>query len=223
VQRLVAGESEPQACTRLDAARNQISHVCPTVVPGGRWVLYNVWSGGEQCDIHATRLDSRESQAVVANASCAHVARTPRGDYLLYERASTVFAAPFDRSGAKVTGGEFAIAEGVMNDGTRFAAYFDVASDGTLVYFPGTSFAEESRIAYVNPDQTTTPVNDDRMSFCEPVFFPGGKKLAVLVKGKLYRSLVFDLERQTREYMLTGGDTLSVAISPDGRTIGVHR
>ena len=44
-----------------------------------------------------------------------------------------------------------------MNDGTRFAAYFDVSGDGTLVYFPGTSFAEESRLAYVNSNGSTTP------------------------------------------------------------------
>ncbi len=104
-----------------------------------------------------------------------------------------------------------------MNGGTRFAAYFDVSGDGALVYFPGGSFAEESRLAYVNRDGSTTPLNDDRMSFCEPVFSAAAKKMAVLVKGKVYRSLVYDLEHQTREFILTGGDTLSIAISPDGQ------
>ena len=36
-----------------------------------------------------------------------------------------------------------------------------------------------------------------------------------IVKGKVYRSLLYDLQRQTREFILSGGDTLSVAISPD--------
>ena len=135
------------------------------------------------------------------------------------EKTSIIFAAPFDRKKATIIGSETAIAEGVMNDGTRFAAYFDVASDGTLVYVPGTSFAEESRLAYVGPDRSTTPLNDDRMSFCEPVFSPDGRKMAALVKGKLYRALVYDLERRTREFLVTGGDTLSLAISPDGTTL----
>ena len=180
-------------------------------------MLYNVWSGGDQTDIHATDLVSGQQHVVALNASSPHVAATPRGDYLLFERASTIFAAPFDRRNARITGSESAIAEGIMNDGTRFAAYFDVSDDGTLVYFPGTSFAEESRLAYVNSDGSTTPLNDDRMSFCEPVFSAAAKKMAVLVKGKVYRSLVYDLQRQTREFILTGGDTLSVAISPDGQ------
>lgn len=219
LQKLKPGDSKPQACTRLDSDDNARSHVGPLVIPGGAWVLYNVWSGGDQTDIHATNLDTGQQHVVTANASTPHVVTTPQGNYLLFERASTIFAAPLDRQKARITGSESAIAEGVMNDGTRFAAYFDVSEDGTLAYFQGTSFAEESRLAYVNSDGSTTPSNDDRMSFCEPVFSAGAKKMAVLVKGKVYRGLMYDLERQTREFILTGGDTLSLAISPDGQKL----
>ena len=217
LQRLKPGDSKPQAGTQLDVNNNARSHVSPRVISGTSWVLYNVWSGSDQTDIHAAGLVTGQQHIVASNASSPHVVTTPRGDYLLFERASTIFAAPFDRSNARITGRESSIAEGIMNDGTRFAAYFDVSDDGTLVYFPGTSFAEESRLAYVNSDGSTTPFNDDRMSFCEPAFSAAGKKMAVLVKGKVYRSLVYDLQRQTREFILTGGDTLSVAISPDGQ------
>jgi len=219
LQRLKTGDSRPRSCTLLDAKRNARSHVSPFVMAGQPWVLYNVWSGGDETDIHATALDDGREHVVTTNASSPRVAATPLGDYLLFERASTIFAAPFDRKNARITGSESAIVEGVINDITRFAAYFDVSSDGTLVYVPGTGFAEESRLAYVNPDGGTTPLNDDRMSFCEPVFSASAKKMAVLVKGKVYRSLVYDLERQTREFIVTGGDTLSLAISPDGQKL----
>jgi Tol biopolymer transport system component len=203
--------------TPYAATRQRQAAACPRVISGTPWVLYNVWSGGDQTYIHATDLVTGQQHVVAVNASSPRVAVTPRGVYLLFERASTIFAAPFDRRNASITGSESAIAEGIMNDGTRFAAYFDVSDDGTLVYFPGTSFAEESRLAYVNSDGSTTPFNDDRMSFCEPAFSARAKKMAVLVKGKVYRSLTYDLQRQTREFILTGGDTLSVAISPNGQ------
>jgi Tol biopolymer transport system component len=219
IQKLGPRDSTAQPCTQIDPKGTEISHINPAAVGGTRWLLFNVWSGGEYTDVQAVHLDSGEKHAVIGNANSPHVAATPRGDYLLFERASIIFAAPFDRKNAKITGSESAIAEGVMNDGTRFAAYFDVAADGTLVYFPGTSFAEESRLAYVNADRITAPVNDDRMSFCEPVFSSQGKKMAMLVKGKIYRAIVYDLERQTREFIVTGGDTLSVALSPDGQTL----
>jgi eukaryotic-like serine/threonine-protein kinase len=219
ILKLGPSEASAQPSTQIDSKLNEIAHINPIAVGTSRWMLYNVWSGGETTDIQAMHLDSGENHAVIINANSPRVAATPRGDYLLFERSSIIFAAPFDRKTAKVTGAESAIAEGVMNDGTRFASYFDVASDGTLVYFPGTSFAEESRLAYVNPDRATVPINDDRMSFCEPVFSRQGKKMAMLVKGKIYRALVYDLERQTREFIVTGGDTLSVALSPDGQTL----
>jgi len=53
-QKLNPGDSKPQACTGLDADQNARSHINPTVISGERWVLYNVWSGGDQTDIHAT-------------------------------------------------------------------------------------------------------------------------------------------------------------------------
>jgi eukaryotic-like serine/threonine-protein kinase len=190
----------------------------PFVVPGSRWVLHNVWAGGEECSIRAMQLDNGGDHLVIPNANTPRIASTPRGDYLLFERASIIFAVPFDTATATITGSEVAIAEGVMNDGTRFSAYFDVARDGTLVYCPGTSFSEESRLAYVMPDGTTTPLNADRRSFAEPVFSLDGNKLLVAVKGKVYRSSVYDLKQGTREMMLTGGDTLSHAPSPDGKT-----
>ncbi|MBC8109209.1 MAG: PD40 domain-containing protein [Anaerolineae bacterium] len=211
--------NEAKAITKVDLARGEASHFAPVVVPGTRWVLYSVWMGGETADLHATNLDTGEKHLVLSNASSPRVTSTPRGDYVLFERASTIFAAPFDRKTAKVTGSETAIAEGVMNDGTRFAAYFDVSVDGSLVYVPGAAFAEESRLSYVNADGTTTPLNDDRMSFAEPVFAPAAPKLAVGIKGKVYRYLVYDLTRNTREFLLTGGDTVTAALSPDGQTI----
>ncbi|MEZ0268261.1 MAG: hypothetical protein ACAI43_26340, partial [Phycisphaerae bacterium] len=222
LQFLGPAEAKPRPCTKIDAARGDVSHIGPAVVPGGRWLLYNAWPGGEVTDIYAAELAAGapgEPHVVVANASTPKFASTPRGEYLLFERGSIIFAAPFDRATARVTGPETAVAEGVLNDGTRFAAYFDVAADGTLAWIPGASFAEESRLAYVNADGTTTPVNDDRMSFCEPSFSPAGGRMAVLVKGKVYRALVYDLASQTREFLVTGGDTLSHAMSPDGQTL----
>jgi hypothetical protein len=188
------------------------------VLPGGKWVLYHVWNGGEECSIHATELATGNEHVVMRNATSARVANTPSGAHLLFERASVIFAAPFDPATAAVTGREQGIVDGVMNDGTRFAAYFDVANDGTLVYIPGRSFAEESRMSYVM-EGVAEPFNDDRMSFSEPKFSRDGKKLCVGLKGKVYEGMIYDFDRQTRERLLTGGDTVAYAFSPDGKRL----
>lgn len=207
--------------TQLNAERGEITHNSALLVSGSRWVLYNAWDGGDECHIHATHIDSGEEHRVIANASSPRVTRTPRGDYLLFERASMIFAAPFDRATGRITGPEMTIVEGVLCDITRWSAYFDVADDGTLIYFPGNVFTEENRLAYLNPDGTTTPFNDDRLSFCEPDMAYDGSFLAVVQKGKLYRILMYDLKTMTRTYLVTGGDTVGMAMSPDSRTIAV--
>jgi Tol biopolymer transport system component len=40
--------------------------------------------------------------------------------------------------------------------------------------------------------------------------------MGVLVKGKIYRCLIYDLKRHTREFLLSGGDTISYAGTQDG-------
>jgi Tol biopolymer transport system component len=68
----------------------------------------------------------------------------------------------------------------------------------------------------VNPDGTTEAFNDERLSFAEPRFSLDKTKLTVALKGKLYQATVYDLERNTRHDLLTGGDTVAHVFSPDG-------
>lgn len=212
--------ADPKPLTAMRPELGDISHLGPVFVPGEKWVIYSAWTGGEECSIQATELATGKPHVVLRNASSPRITGTPRGTYLLYERASIIFAAPFDVATATLTGTETAIADGVLNDGTRFNAYFDVSRDGTLVYVPGSSFAEESRLAYVNADgETTTPFNDDRLSFSEPSMSADGSRVLVAIKGKLYRAYLYDLKRKTFEPILTGGDTVSAKISDDGQMI----
>lgn len=219
IQRIDGADLSTFELTKLNKSGDERAHLCPATVSGTDWTLYNVWKGGEQTDIFATNHLGANKHLVVTNASTPRVARLDRGDYLLFERGSTIFAAPFDVKQAVMTDKETPIADGVMNDGTRFVAYFDVGNDGSLVFVPGTSFAEESRLSFVNPDGSTQPFNDDRLSFCEPVCSAAADKIAVLIKGKIYRCVMYDLKRQTRETVVTGGDTLSIGISADGQTL----
>ena len=116
---------------------------------------------------------------------------------------------------AAVTGPEMAIAEGVMNDGTRFAADYDVASDGAIVYVPGSSIAEESRMAYVNADGTTTPLTDDRQ-LAEPAL-QGGVEVGDRCEGEGLSLSRLRPGSQRQRILLTGGDTVTARSVPTGR------
>ncbi len=212
---VVSSDARESSAIRLNATDGEISHISPIAVEGSDWILYNAWLGGEECNLRAVNWKTGETKHVLTNASCGHVVKTPRGDYLLFERSSIIFATQFDRATASPSGAVTTIAEGVLNDGTRFSSYFDVSDNGTLVYYPGNSFTEESRMSYVNPDGTSTPVHEDRLSYSDPAISADGSLLVVGIKGKIYRSLLYNLKQKTREFIVTGGDTLSQAITPD--------
>ena len=107
---------------------------------------------------------------------------TPSGQYLLYARGGTIYAAPLDPTTVTLSGPERAVADGVMTDEVWFTACYDVADDGTLAYVPGPTFVEQSRLAWLDlKTGATTPINDDRLSFVEPHFSADGRRLRLAV------------------------------------------
>jgi dipeptidyl aminopeptidase/acylaminoacyl peptidase len=147
------------------------------------------------------------------------VVSTPYGPHLLWIRANTIYAAPFDVGTCEITGPHTPIADGVMSDVVLFVGVYDVADDGTLVYVPGPAFVEESRLSWLGPDGTTTPFTEDRVGFGDPQFSADGSRLLVIVKGELYRPYLYDFTHKTFAPIVVDSDVESAAISPDGTRI----
>jgi hypothetical protein len=164
-------------------------------------------------------MQTGQRRPLVENATTPRIATTPIGTYLLFERANTIYAAPFDVEKVSVTGSEVAVVDGVMTDRNLFCAVYDVADDGTLVYIPGAQYQELSRLVWLDPNGTTTPFNDDALPFAEPNFSADGNRLLVTLKDDQYKAYVYDLKRNTFERAITEGDTAASAISPDGTKV----
>ncbi len=215
------GGGAPRFVTTCDYARKEFAHVGPCVTPDNKTALFTVWNGADECRIEGVDLATgRRIYNVVEQGTTPRVARVPGGGhYLFYERSGSVFAAPFDLAAVRRTGPEAVVADGVLTDTILFTACYDVADDGTLAYVPGPLFVEESRLSWVNPDRSTVPFNDDRYAFGEPRFTADGKRLSVMAKGKIYGVHVYDLERGQFDRVVTDGDVVSVAISPDGESL----
>jgi Tol biopolymer transport system component len=209
----------PRYVTTPEVNKGEFAHISPCMLPDNRTMLFTLWNGEEVTWIEAVDLASGRRARVADRGSSARFARTPRGDYVLYEREGIIHAAPFDVAKMSVTGPATAIVQGVMTENVLFNASYDVADDGTLAYVPGPVFSEQSRLSRVNEAGVATPINSDRDSFASPNFSADGKKLCVVVKGKKYRLQVYDMEKGTFVPVLTEGDIISGAISPDGQTL----
>jgi serine/threonine protein kinase/Tol biopolymer transport system component len=205
--------------SQVDYRNGEFAQLSPCVLPDNRTALITVWDGKQGLKIVALDMSSGARRPLVENATTARLARTPLGQYLLFERANTIYAAPFDPARVAITGPEVAIVDGVLTDRNLFYAVYEVSDDGTLVYVPGTEDQELSRLTWLGADGTTTPFNDDTYSFAEPNFSADGTRLLVTLKADQYQAFVYDLKRGTFERAITEGDTAASAISPDGTKI----
>jgi len=152
-----ASGGTPVQVTRLDLTRGD-RHLTPQLLPGGRLLLYTA-----PPNIVVRPLDGGAEHTIVQDGADA---RYVRSGHLLYMKAGTLMAAPFDARGGRVTGPAVAMLENVMqsinagnSNENALAGQFAVSDTGTLVYAAGGVF----------PPRLLTLVMVDRKGIVEPV------------------------------------------------------
>ena len=120
--------------TTLDASRGETAHTWPHFLPDGRHFLYHSQSTQPEYDgvLCVGSLDSTTTTPLGRTDSHAVYAL----GHLLYLRANTLVAHPFDAGGLRFAGEPVGIADKVdYNNITRRGA-FSASETGTLVYRP---------------------------------------------------------------------------------------
>jgi eukaryotic-like serine/threonine-protein kinase len=195
------------------------------LLPGGREFLYTIddpqlgsmrtriaKTGGTEAGVEVVQSDSR-----VEYTGSLH----SRGGYLLYLRAATLLAQPFDLAGRRVIGEPKAIARHIGSFGYSGAADFSASSRGVLAY---QTFASRSQFIWV--DRT-----GKRISSASPAGL-NGAYVRLSPDGRSLATPIFDVERGVTELWIydiaTGTGRKSVAgpgiahapvWSPDGRRL----
>jgi Tol biopolymer transport system component len=165
------------------------------LLPGGRDFLYTIDDpqlGSMRARIAATG-GSEQGVEVVQSDSRVQYTGSLRsnGGYLVYLRAGTLLAQPFDLAGRRVTGDPKAIARHVTSFGYSGAADFSVSARGVLAYQPF-----ESRSQFIWVDRT-----GKRLSTASP----GGINASYLrlsPDGHWLATAVFDIERGVTDVWL---------------------
>ncbi len=190
----------PRALTVLDAARHEVLHDHPIVVPGQRVVLFasqTTEPGAER--IEAVPIDGGTRTVVVERAMTPVWSAT---GHLLFARDGAVMAAAFDSrtmtlQGTAVTVMPAGILEAVESGGLAF----NVSSTGTLLSRPA-GFTD-TRVVSVGRDGAAVGLSllpSDR--YRNPRISPDGRRLLVEIGGNVIEAL--DLERGTRARLTAG-------------------
>jgi len=124
LQRVTAVGGDPAPVTKLDPT--QANHRHPSFLPDGRHLLFTAQGPPEVAGVYVASLDGSGMKRLVAGAT--HPAFVPP-DTLLFLRAGSLFAQPFDPNGLMISGEPARIADGVGG--------FSASRGGVLAYRAG--------------------------------------------------------------------------------------
>jgi eukaryotic-like serine/threonine-protein kinase len=183
----------PHQLTVLDAARHEVLHDDPAVLPGGRTVLFTSLttdSGTER--IEAVSIDDRKRSVVIERA--ATPVWSPTG-HLLFGRDGAVWAVPFDPKSATTSGAAVpVIPSGVVGTVRNGSLGFQLSSARTLVFVPADF--DYKRVLSVGRDGSEVALDLPPNRYGNPRISPDGRRLLVESEQSVIEA--FDLSRRTR-------------------------
>jgi serine/threonine-protein kinase len=217
--RISAEGGTPEALTVPDSVAGEVGHVAPDLLPGGKSVLFTIFS----TTVHAAKvavlsLETRERRVILEHAGGA---RYIPGGYLVYSSSDAVRVVPFDPDEARVTGPPIDVLPDVMANPFSGVLHLSVAGDGTLVYFSGgTKETPVREIVRRDAEGRITPFPTPVRYYRNLELAPDGRRAAVTILEE-DRSDVWlaDLQNGTLNRLTFAGFNIEPVWSPDGEWI----
>jgi serine/threonine-protein kinase len=206
-----------QKVTTVSATGENRGHLWPEFLPGGKAVLFTVFTGGSLQDFQIAAADVATGKQTVLVKGGTY-GRYAGSGHLLYVRSGTLFAVPFDPDRLAITGAAFPVVSDVFEN-TNGGADYAVSPGGTLVYAPGGLQLGSRSLVWVDRTGKVSPASQLRRSFSYPRISPDGKRVAMTVQGETYDIWTLDLERDTLTRLSFGKDDTGPIWSPDGRRV----
>jgi serine/threonine-protein kinase len=177
LKRVAATGGTPEDLTTL--AEGEIGHYRPDVLPDGSGVLFTIWRGAlDTAEIAVLDMASRAYRPLVGGTFPRYVS----SGHVVFARANSLWAIPFDAGRLEATGPAVPVVDGVDVAPTG-VAQFAVSRDGTLVYAPagGPGAAVGRRLVRISPDGTREPLAAPARPYLDPLASPDGTRVAVSV------------------------------------------
>jgi Tol biopolymer transport system component len=221
---VAAAGGAPEELTSLDAAKGEVSHRLPHVLPGGEAVLFTVTRNRfPKWDETQIAVISRRTRAVTVLIEGGADARYVSSGHLIYARQGVLMAAPFDATQMKVTGGSVGLVADVMQAAYELssandsgAAQFAVSQNGAMVYVPGGTVPEAARsLSWVDRTGRAEPLPIPPGPFQQPRISPDGRRVAVATIGLKTDIWVFEISRSVFTRLTTEGRNGTPVWTPD--------
>ncbi len=218
--RVAATGGTPQAVTSPDREAGAKTHRFPQLLPGGREVLFMIgtayMSSYDEAQIAVLDIETGRQKIVIEGGLCPRYIST---GHIVYGRAGSMLAVPFDVKRLEVTGPPFTVLDDMMTSGIYGNANYDWSDDGTLVYGPGELNERLKNLAIVDRQGEPRPLDLPARSYSFPRFAPDGDRLVVTIYGANDDLWIVDLKRGTLSRLTVGWDDEGAVWSPDGQFV----
>jgi len=206
--------------TAPDSDRREKSHRRPALLPGGKAVLMTVATADttsfDEARIDVVTLTTGKRKTIIQGGMDAQYLST---GHLVYARAGSIVAVPFDLARLEVTGPPSAVASDVSTYPDFGYANFSVSHDGSLLYVPGGARPWETALVWVDRQGQSRPVTEVRRAFDYVSLSPDGQRIALQIDQATVEIWVYDLGRMTFTRLVHGWDHGSPVWSPDGTRV----
>ncbi|HEY6931663.1 MAG TPA: protein kinase, partial [Thermoanaerobaculia bacterium] len=184
LMRVSSRGGKPEILTKPDAARGERTHRWPTYLPGNDpAVLFTIGllqGPGNYDDARVAVYEpaTRMTRVMFEGGSMARY--SPSG-HLVFLRAETLFAVPFDAAGRRTTGPAIALTERPSGDPSSGVVYAAFGADGSLAFIPSAGPAAERSIVLTDRSGKARTLPLPPRAYHYPRFSPDGKRLAVTI------------------------------------------
>ncbi|MEE8160632.1 MAG: hypothetical protein V3T61_03240, partial [Acidobacteriota bacterium] len=205
--------------TTVDSSKGEFSHRWPQTLPGGRTVLFTIDTGGSFDDARIAVLSLATGEKKVLVDGGTNARYSPTG-HIVFARAGSLLAVPFDLEGLKVTGEPVSIVEGVMME-PGGAAHFTLSDEGTLVYVAGEVLTSNRKLVWVSRKGEVTPLPAPPRAYMQPSLSPDAQLLAVDIReGSNYEVWISEVSRGTLTRLtFHPEEDINPIWTPDGKQV----
>jgi serine/threonine-protein kinase len=219
--RVPATGGTPEQLTQPDAAKGEVGHWWPEVLPGSAIVVFTIWptAGLDQARLASVPLQSGAGSPRTLLAGASYGRYAPTG-HLVFLRKSRLMAARIAPRTGDLQSAAVGVLDGVTVDWFKGAAQLAFSQSGALAYLPGNHEVPAHAVVAVGRDGKEESVPLPSRPFMNLDAVPDGSRLALTIhEGTGSDVWVADLPRHTLTRLTFEAHNVEPAISPDGRRL----
>lgn len=218
--RVSANGGAIEVLTTPDRARGERCHRWPCFLPDGRAILFTIGTSDilrfADARIAVLSLETGEQRIIVDRGSYPLYLRS---GHLLYMRAGSLMAVPFDAERLEVTGPAVRVMDDIITNPASGCAQVAVSQAGDLAYLRGDPLIGERNLIWLDRQGDLAPVIEVRRAFGSVRISPDGRFLAVDIDAATGNVWILDNTRGGLTRLTYEWSNTRPVWTPDGRKV----